>query len=928
MRHSRLVTRAITALALVAGSVTAAAVSNVAPAHATTPTQPSSETARSLYMNNWADTVGLWMAPQLAQTDTNTQYGPRLAELHYSPSGASAASAVNQIVDYTGFFRDETHGVKYDQVHNFGSATGYLDSGGVLRSDYGAYSGTATSVSIGRDYAFVPNQHFMVIQYRLKNTSAAAVTMNVLDALHLNNTGSAGQNVTATWDSTRNAEVVNMSASGQYQLVLGALGGAPTGHQVGDDTNSTLTSPTVAPWYTFDNNGTLSNNNSVTAMNVDVAMNKSVSVPANSTVTQSFYLAIAATSANALAAADTARAQTGDYWMTNTTTAYTNWLNAGKRTTSGFTDTGLSTAYDRALIAIKQTQNPTLGTIPAATNPIAYGYKVWVRDSAVSAMALDTAGHHSEADQYYRWLAGIQYADGSFGTTYDNWTGQHVSFVEPELDSVGIFLIGTYRHWLQTGDNSFRDAVWPQIVKAANFVSSHLASNGLGPQDASIWEETQEYNTFTQSLYIAGLWAAEAVAQSKADTSDADNWSNAVGSIATALQASSLNSPAGLWNQPDSYYNRAVNSDNTARTLVDSSSDMLFVSGAVDPSSSRVASHVSKILATLTHDTYGLSRYTGDNFYYTSPYSPAGNEAGAAEPSWPQMSMYLSLYYTYTGNLASLLSRLTWYTSRTAVGYMPPGEAVSNVTQKPIISTMVEPVTGAWYVLAALAYTGQGDTRTYAPISNAGAQAGLTVNAGTTGDWPQWNPIPYYTSQLGNETSGVSTTDIKNVAVANDANNIYVRLDNASGSLPGYNTTPKFAINVYAGDYSGNGATPTSSTGMYGRALARPAAYMVGRWSDSTNYAHFHVVSGSWTADSSITSVIAPQWDTTTGRIEMVIPRSSLTSGAANDNSIVPITIALVRQDPSTLAWSEDDTMTLRYKLTPPSTPWIYGSVR
>jgi GH15 family glucan-1,4-alpha-glucosidase len=928
MKHTRLVTRAITALALVAGSATALAVTNVQPAHAVTTTLPSSETARSLYLNNWADTVGLWMAPQLAQTDTNTQYGPRLAELHYSPSGANTASAVNQIVDYTGFFRDETHSVKYDQVHNFGSATGYLDSGGVLRSDYGPYSGTATSVSIGRDYAFVPNQHFMVVQYRLKNTGASAITMNVLDALHLNNTGSSGQNVTATWDSTRNAEVVNMSASGQYQLVLGALGGAPTGHQVGDDTNSTLTSPTVAPWYTFDNNGTLNNNNSVTAMNVDVAMNKSVSVPAGTTVTQSFYLAIAATSTNALAAADVARAQTGDYWMTNTTTAYTNWLNAGKRTTTGFTDTGLSTAYDRALVAIKQTQNPSLGTIPAATNPIAYGYKVWVRDSAVSAMALDTAGHHAEADQYYRWLASIQYADGSFGTTYDNWTGQHVSFVEPELDSVGIFLIGAYRHWQQTGDNAFRDAVWPQIVKAANFVSSHLASNGLGPQDASIWEETQEYNTFTQSLYITGLWAAEAVAQSKADTTDADNWSNAVGSIATALQASSLNSPAGLWNSPDSYYNRAVNSDNTARTLVDSSSDMLFVSGAVDPSSSRAASHVSKILATLTHDTYGLSRYTGDNFYYTSPYSPAGNEAGAAEPSWPQMSMYLSLYYTYTGNAPAALSRLTWYTSRTAVGYMPPGEAVSNVTQKPIISTMVEPVTGAWYVLAALAYTGQGDTRTYAPISNAGAQAGLTVSAGTTGDWPQWDPIPYYTSQFGNEASGVSTTDIKNVAVANDANNIYVRLDNASGSLPGYNTAPKFAINVYAGDYSGNGSTPTSSTAMYGKALSRPAAYLVGRWSDSTNYSHFHVSGGAWTADSTITSVIEPQWDTTTGRIEMVIPRSSLTSGAANDNSIVPITIALVRQDPSTLAWSEDDTMTLRYKLTPPSTPWIYGSVR
>lgn len=924
MRRLRFVHLA-TVLAL--GCSAAVAVSlGATPAAATTPTQPSTETARSLYMNNWTDTTGIWMAAQLAQTDTNTQYGPRLAELHYSPSGATAASAVNQIHDYTGFFRDETHGTKYDQVHDFGSATGYLDSGGVLRSDYGPYNGTATSVAIGRDYAFVPNQHFVVVQYRLANSGASAVTMNVLDALHLNNVGSAGQNVHATWDATRNADVVDMSASGQYQLVLGALGGAPTGHQVGDDTVSTLTSPTVAPWYTFDNNGTLSNNNNVSAMDVDVAMNKQVSVPAHSTVTQSFYLAIASTSSAALAAADTARAQSGDYWLAQTTTAYTNWLNAGKRVS--FSDTGLSTAYDRALVAMKQTQSPVLGVWPAATNPIAYGYKSWVRDSAVTAMAMDTAGHHAEADKYFRWLASVQYANGSFGTTYDGWTGQHVSFVEPELDSVGIFLIGVYRHWVMTGDNGFRDAVWPQVANAANFVKNGLASNGLGPQDASIWEETQEYNTFTQSLYITGLWAAEAIAQSKGDPGDADAWSNTVASIATALQASSLNSPAGLWNSPDSYYDRAVNSDNTGRTTVDSSSDMLFVSGALDPASSRAASHISKIVSTLTHDTYGIARYTGDNFYYTSPYSPAGNEAGGPEPSWPQMSMYLALYYTYTGNLAAALPRLTWYASRTAVGYMPPGEAVSNVTQKPIVSTMVESVTGAWYVLAALAYTGQADTRTYAPISNAGANSALTVHAGTTGDWTQWGPIPYFVSPTGNETSGSATTDIKNVALANDANNIYVRLDNVAGTLPGYDTAPRFAINVYAGDYSGNTGTPTSSTAMYGRALPRPAAYLVGRWSDSNNYAHFHVSGGTWTADSSITSVIAPQWDTATGRIEMVIPRSALTSGAANDNAIVPITIALVRQDPSTLAWSEDDTITLRYKLTPASTPWTYGNVR
>lgn len=84
MNRPRHIARIVTALALVTGSVTAVAVTS-STAVAAVPTAPTAETARSLYANNWTDTTGLWMAPQLAQTDGNTQYGPRLGELHYSP---------------------------------------------------------------------------------------------------------------------------------------------------------------------------------------------------------------------------------------------------------------------------------------------------------------------------------------------------------------------------------------------------------------------------------------------------------------------------------------------------------------------------------------------------------------------------------------------------------------------------------------------------------------------------------------------------------------------------------------------------------------------------------------------------------------------------------------------------------------------------
>lgn len=926
MRIRRLAA-ALTATAVAVAAAVSASVLTATPASAGSPTQPSTETARSLYMNNWADTTGIWMAPTLAQTDTNTQYGPRLGELHYSPNGtASAASAVNQIVDYTGFFRDETHAVKYDQVHNFSGATGYLDSSGILRSDYGKYAGATMPVSIGRDYAMVPNQKFMVVTYRLQNTTASAVTMNVLDAIHLNNTGAAsGQTVHATWDATRNADVIDMSASGQYYLVLGSFG-APTGHQVGDDTVSNTGSATVAPWYTFDNNGTLAGNTSVTAANVDAALSKQVSVPANSTVSTSFYLAIASTQAAALSAADTARGSTDTSWQTSMTTSYTNWLNAGKRVTT-LADTGLSTAYDRALIADKQTQNPVLGTWPAATNPIAYGYKTWIRDSAVTALAMDSAGHHSEADKYFRWLASIQSSDGSFGTTYDEWTGAYISFVQPESDSIGIFIMGALRHYQQTGDTSFRDALWPAVQKAAGFIVTNLSSNGFGPADHSIWEEDLEYNAFTQATYEAGLFAAELYAQAEGNTTLADTWSDTASSIATALQRSSLSSPAGMWNAPDSYYDRAVNTDNTARVNpVDSSSDLLFVLGVVDPASSRAVSHISKITSTLTADTWGIARYAGDLFYYTSPYSPAGNEAGAASPSWPQMSMYLALSEIYTGDNATALSRMQWYTSRTAIGYMPPGEATSNVTQKPIVSTMVEPVTGSWYVLAALAYTAQNDLRVYPTVQKAGTRATLTVNSGTTGDWPQWSAIPYFTDATGDALNADADTDIRNVAVANDDSNLYLRLDNTSAHLPAYQTAPDFGVDVYAADYTGTAATTT--TGIDGSTLPRPVSFLVIRRSTDNRFMRYHVSGGSWVQDADITSVIAPQWDTTAGRVEMVIPRSALASGSASNGTVKPLVVELEHQNPTTLAWTEDDTIGLRYQLAASASAPIYGNVR
>jgi hypothetical protein len=66
------------------------------------PTQPSSTSARALYLSNWQDMMAIWMAGKLSQIDLSNA-GPRIGELHYL-GGSLARRGVNQIVDYSGFF--------------------------------------------------------------------------------------------------------------------------------------------------------------------------------------------------------------------------------------------------------------------------------------------------------------------------------------------------------------------------------------------------------------------------------------------------------------------------------------------------------------------------------------------------------------------------------------------------------------------------------------------------------------------------------------------------------------------------------------------------------------------------------------------------------------------------------------------------------
>lgn len=869
---------------------------------------------RSLYLSNWKNAMAIWKASKLCDNDTTSTKGPRIDELHYSGNWS-----LNQINDYSGFFKDATDSVNYDQIHDFDSQA-YFDENGVLNTDYLDYNGTALpGMEISKDYAMIPNEDYMVVKYSLTNTRSTSLTYDILDMLHPKNSGSGS--VTETYDSSRRALIVNMSSASQPYLALGAFA-APTYYQAANDADSSTSSNTCSPWYTFDASGTLKDNTSVTASDVSAAFEQSVTVPADSTQNVYFYVAMSSTLTGIQSDCDQARAQTGTYWFGSIATTYQNWL--GGVTVPSFSDSSMTATYKRNLVMIKNCIRPGTstddGAFPATTNPYAYGYKIWARDSAVTAMSLDACGLTQEAGQYWNWLAARQSSDGTFHTCFDLWTNENANFVEPEYDSMGFFLIGVYKHYQVTGDANFLSNIYVKVQNTANYIMNNINTAGFGPADFSIFEESDKYGyyTYTQAAYAMGLKCAAKIAAAEGNATLADSYNGAASTILTAINRDT--SSGGLWDNTNKYYTRLVYASGGVNSQIDSSTDILFALGAIDAKSSRAAEHISNVESSCGKDTYGLARYANDDFYAGSQWSPGGNEALEDSPSWPQMTMWDSIYQTLAGNTSKAYAMLQWFVSRTATGYMVTGEAVSNVTEQPCVSTASEPVTAASFILASLQYYGLYDFRSYASENNAGCYTSLNVTSGAAGDWGQYTYVPYYVDQKGDTAVSDSDTDISKVYICNDANNIYVRINNFSGSLTSSTSTNDFQVSVYSEDFSGISAT--KSTSVNGTNLNRNMAFLFTRKNTDSGYSKYTVSNNTWTYNKSITSVIAPQWDPSTGGIEVVIPRSEI--GSPANGTWGHITVML--QQYSSNQYVDQDSCCFNYCLKGGTDPWLYGN--
>lgn len=755
---------------------------------------PSSETVRSLLMNNWTDSVAIHYSRELHRGDLRL-FGPYLAGLHNAVDWP-----VNQIDGATAFFGAEvldgngqptgpelpptlcesSGEVKGDAaaaetgVRQSYASIMCFDDGGVLNVEYLRETEHGLPIQIQKAYAMPPNQRFVVVRYTLTNNLAEdrkSVRARFTEVVDVNNKAALDyeesaedlvetgihepkldellRDVHAQWHPDLNAWIVDMSASNGTFLVFGAFQEMDRHRAFQTVSDQLAFDRAVEPeMATVEPSQPPQNVEELTRWDVGLALWKEVVLEPAGKQQYAFFYAVASSLEDAQEVARQARApMTSDFWFDATRTAYQAWLQQGRQIDTP-DDPGLRKAYNRALIAGKQSQQPQFGSFVAATNP-AYGFKVWPRDASVTALGFTASGHLDEAVKFYRWMASVQedgskqqYPAGTWYSNYSYWIRKWPkTFVEPEWDSLGLFMVGVHHTWRLLNEQDPQKArdfltsplekfdqgpatVYEAVSRAAEYIKNNINEHGFGPTDHSIWEEQLEWATFTQVTYASGLNAAHLLAQQMGDIDRGNQWLAGGRRILDAIHRPASD-PAcpGLWNDTEQRWNRGAWPDCTRDDRLDSSTDLAWVFGLVDAADQRAGSQRDAVLSRLTpgDDDIGIARYEGDEFYFQSPFSPGGRfEASAQLPSWPQMDMYVSMLEHWRGLDDVALARLRWYASATNVGYMPPGEAVDWPTNRPLPSTAVEPVTAAWYVLGLLTYFNLFDPR----LPPLGAEAG------------------------------------------------------------------------------------------------------------------------------------------------------------------------------------------------------------
>ena len=149
-----------------------------------------------------------------------------------------------------------------------------------------------------------------------------------------------------------------------------------------------------------------------------------------------------------------------------------------------------------------------------------------------TAMALDVAGFHAQAERAYDWLKNTQHRDGWWFNYY--LPGGFVE--EPKLDTnvCAYVAAGVWHHWLCTWDRGFVDYMWPTVERAIEWVLSMRRHDGT-----ILWAREEHASPWDYALLTgsSSIWHALTCAAELADLvgDERPHWREAADTLRTVI---------------------------------------------------------------------------------------------------------------------------------------------------------------------------------------------------------------------------------------------------------------------------------------------------------------------------------------------------------------------------------------------------------
>eukprot|EP01117_Protostelium_nocturnum_P003783 TRINITY_DN15046_c0_g1_i1.p1 TRINITY_DN15046_c0_g1~~TRINITY_DN15046_c0_g1_i1.p1 ORF type:complete len:693 (-),score=149.85 TRINITY_DN15046_c0_g1_i1:26-2104(-) len=543
-----------------------------------------------------------------------------------------------------------------------------------------SYDGRSLPFKLQRSMYMPPNEQFYLVEYTISNSGSESINLNLLDYTVTDHKPSS-QPLYSFFDTSNSVWMVDHTKTGGFYYASGIFGNFSS-FSVGPNSGPS------SPLAQFSSSPSLSGSSAYQGAQASIGIVLSSHLEPSKTVKLYSFRTLATDYNGAIAVVKRIRSQSVDSWLKSTADSYTKFLARGKQPKNLSPEA--KNFYENSIVFMKHSQNPTLGTFVASFHPV-YGFKSWSRDACFSAMIMDAAGYHEEAELFLRWIATAQLRDGGMGfhTTYDWWTGVPVGFVEPQYDNDGTFLSAVYFHYKLTGNLQFLKDVSGQVRNIENFLLNNIGYNGLAPADYSIWEEssTQDtgkplptaYFSFTQGMSYSGCFSASKIEEALGRNDLALKMKTRATQIKAAVEKN-------LWikGNPGHYARSIWSNNNQIDPRIDSGSLSVIFSGLADDPK-RISQHLDAVRGNLTRLGSGIGRYWGDLFFYKSKWNPGGvPEVGDATPPWGVVTMFLAWAEIQQGQDVS--KRLQWMLDHSANG-LPVGEAIDGVTGTFVMSS-------------------------------------------------------------------------------------------------------------------------------------------------------------------------------------------------------------------------------------------------